>query len=259
MSLFDASANPPQPVSGASVTLAVGPRYGAGQYCTAVTDAAGMATCTVTPDTPGALMLTGVSSETAQFMDATCTTGFTVVAPLCPPTPVTGCQSPTPAKASLFLKAGTTAAKNQLSWQWSGVPVSVADFGDPTTSAYPATSTGYTLCVYDGAGLEMTAQMPAPRVCGTKPCWSPLGTLGFRYQDKTGTPDGVTKGLLKASPAGRGKILLKGKGLGLTLPVLPLSPPVRVQLQRSRGNGCWEATYDTAIKNTATAFKAKSE
>jgi hypothetical protein len=40
---------------------------------------------------------------------------------------------------------------------------------------------------------------------------------------------------------------------------LPLTTPVRVQLGRSDGDGCWEATYGTAKKNNASVFKAKSD
>ncbi len=57
-SLFDVSAEPATPIAGASVTLSL-----AGQSCTASTDAAGNASCQVTP--PGALGLDAVSAAYA--------------------------------------------------------------------------------------------------------------------------------------------------------------------------------------------------
>jgi len=42
----------------------------------------------------------------------------------------------------------------------------------------------------------------------------------------------------------------------LHCPTLPL--PVRAQLRHSSSGTWWEATYNTALKNTATDFKAKS-
>lgn len=96
-------------------------------------------------------------------------------------------------------------------------------------------------------------------MCGTTPCWKALGTVGFKYGDKAGTPDGLTKALLKAGGAGMGKIDVKGGGPNLHLPMLPLTTPVRVQLRQSSSSACWEATYSTATTNTASGFKAKSD
>jgi hypothetical protein len=105
----------------------------------------------------------------------------------------------------------------------------------------------------------MSAQVPAARTCGTKPCWKALGTLGFTYADNVGTPDGLTKVLLKAGSAGRGKIGVKGSGANLHLPTLPMTTPVRAQLRQDGSSACWEAAYSTATTNTASAFKAKSD
>jgi hypothetical protein len=96
-------------------------------------------------------------------------------------------------------------------------------------------------------------------MCGTTPCWRVLGTVGFMYADKVGTPDGLTKVLLKAGSAGSGKIGVKGSGANLRLPTLPLTTPVKVQLQQDDSSACWEATYSTATTNTGSSFKAKSD
>lgn len=51
---------------------------------------------------------------------------------------------------------------------------------------------------------------------------------------------------------------MKGKGIDLALPPLPLVPPITVRLVRSDSPACWEATYTTPIKNDAEQLKAKS-
>jgi len=249
VSLFDASDSPPAPVTGKTVTLAVGD-----QSCTAVTDATGLATCALTPDTPGLLTMSASFAGTAQLLGTACSTGFSVLIPLCSPTPATGCQEAATQKASLTLGKGTRSARNRVGWRWtSSGTVGVGDFGSPPTT------TDYVLCLYDTAGLEMTARVPADRRCGTRPCWTALGTLGFKYRDRAGIPDGVTQALLEAGSAGQARIAFKGKGASLPLPTLPLTTPVRVQLHQSSSSACWEATYSLASRNTTSAFKAKSD
>ena len=107
--------------------------------------------------------------------------------------------------------------------------------------------------------MREAAQAPADRMCGTKPCWKAFGTIGFKYGDKTGTPDGLTKGVLKGGAAGTAKIQVKGAGTNLHLPTLPLMTPVRVQLRQSSSSACWEANYSMATTNTGSVFKAKSD
>jgi hypothetical protein len=144
---------------------------------------------------------------------------------------------------------GSSASKNTLGWKWvSSQTVKLSDFGSPTTT------TDYVLCVYDGSGLKTTARVQADRMCGTKPCWKAVSTKGFKYTDKSGTPNGLT--VIKLMAGAPGKIGVKGKGANLPLPTLPLTTPVRVQLKRADTGGCWDATYSNAIKNTSTQFKA---
>ena len=64
---------------------------------------------------------------------------------------------------------------------------------------------------------------------------------------------------LKSGGAGKGKIGVKGGGANLHLPMLPLTTPVRVQLRRTDSNVCWDATYSTAVTNTVSEFKARSD
>jgi hypothetical protein len=166
----------------------------------------------------------------------------------CGSTPVTGCQPAAAKGASLALGNG------KASWKWkSSAAVAVSDFGNPLTT------TNYLLCVYDAAGEKLSASVPAEGMCGTKPCWTTVGSVGFKYVNKASTPDGITKVKLKAGDAEKAKIVVNGAGADLHLPALPLATPVKVQLRQDGSSTCWEATYSTAIQNTATGFKAKSD
>jgi hypothetical protein len=178
---------------------------------------------------------------------------YAVVDQACDSTPVSGCQPAVPQKAQLQLKKGKTSTANKLLWQWvSSGTVNLSDFGDPSTS------TSYLLCVYDATGALLRAEALAGGMCGTKPCWKASGKTGFTYTNKAGTPAGLTKVILKAGKPDHGKLQVKGAGTNLSFPTLPLTTPVRAQLRQSGSSICWEATYSTVSKNTATEFKAKS-
>jgi hypothetical protein len=52
---------------------------------------------------------------------------------------------------------------------------------------------------------------------------------------------------------------VKGRGRRLELPALPPpGPMVSVQLQATTGT-CWAADYSTAIRRTASLFKARDD
>jgi hypothetical protein len=174
------------------------------------------------------------------------TTTTTTLLP-CETAPATGCQDAASRRAHVEL------GKDKIAWRWiSSAAVATNDFGSPTTT------TDYVLCVYDLTGIRLTARVPPGRMCGNRPCWRRLSSTGFTYGDRAGTPEGMTKLVLRSGGAGKGRITVKGGGINLHLPTLPLTSPVRVQLRQS-SNACWEATYSTASKNTANKFKAKSD
>jgi hypothetical protein len=130
----------------------------------------------------------------------------------------------------------------------------MGDFGTP------ATTTDYRLCIYDASNLKMTAQAPAGGTCGTQPCWKPLGDVGFKYRDKSGGPGGLAKLLLRAGGPNQARIQANPpRGAVSSLPPLPLTTPVRVQLQQSGSSTCWEATYSNPAKDDSAQFKARSD
>ncbi|MDS4041860.1 MAG: protease pro-enzyme activation domain-containing protein [Candidatus Competibacter sp.] len=74
--LFDVSANPNAVIAGASIQFAVG-----GQTCNGITNASGIASCTVTLPTAGSFTLTANYAGTTQFVPASASQAFFVVAP----------------------------------------------------------------------------------------------------------------------------------------------------------------------------------
>jgi len=191
------------------------------------------------PTDPGCTTTTHTTTTTTS---STTTTTFG-----CPVSPVNGCQAAAATKGRLQL------GKGKFKYKWvNSATVATTDFGTPTST------TNYITCVYANGAKKMSMRSPAGGTCGTKPCWKTTGTTGFKYGDKDGTPDGVTKETLKSGTAGHGKVQVKGGGPNLVLPTLPLTTPVRVQVRQDSSNTCWEATFSTATQTTTT-FKAKSD
>ena len=58
---------------------------------------------------------------------------------------------------------------------------------------------------------------------------------------------------------GRARAVVKGRGERVAVPPLPLTPPVRVQLQAENGE-CWEAIFGDAgvRRNDATDFEGQA-
>jgi hypothetical protein len=175
---------------------------------------------------------------------------------ICGPAPQAGCRAPAvPQKGTVQLKDKTPDKKDGLNWKYiKGAATTLADFGTPLTS------TDYTLCVWDASGASqpiLLAHIPAGGTCGTKPCWKTIKG-GFKYNDKLLDPEGIQQLQLKSGPATKAKIIAKGKGVDLPMPMLPLTTAVTVQLRNDAGV-CWEAKYSVPTKNLADQFKAKAD
>ena len=85
---------------------------------------------------------------------------------------------------------------------------------------------------------------------------NPAGIL--QYKDKTGAAGGITKIKVKPSAVGKGQVQVKGKGLNLDDPAMPLTQPVTAQLQNSDGQ-CWGHQFSSPEKkNTLEQFKDKN-
>jgi hypothetical protein len=174
----------------------------------------------------------------------------------CPLAPLGGCD--TPGKSLLLIKdrdADGAGTKDKLIWKWlKGPPAMQADFGNPTATA------DYTLCIYAGAAPALVASIPGGDTCGG-PCWTTLGSKGYRRSDPAAGADGVTKIILKGGTSA--KVLAKGKGANLDIDAdtLPLgASPVVVQLSNGDNANCWQSTFPMgAVKaDGETLFRAKT-
>ncbi len=186
---------------------------------------------------------------------ATGGTGVFVLTQLCAAAPQAGCRMPLePNKSVLTLKDKSNNKQDSLVWKWlKGEATTLADFGDPLST------NGYWLCVYNGAAqLVLGVTAPAGGTCNGKPCWKATGTTGFKYKNKLRTPDGVDSVTLKAGVDGKAQAVVNARGIPFEIPTLPLTLPMRVQLQGQNGN-CWEATYSIARKNLPDTFDARAD
>jgi hypothetical protein len=139
--------------------------------------------------------------------------------------------------------------RDLVAWKWKAPGAIVV--GDPSAA------TELAFCVYDGSAAPqpiVSSLVEPGGTCGAKPCWAPNAT-GYKYVDKVGSPDGVTKVRLLTGTSGTAKIVLKGKGASLPPLQLPYATPVTVQLQASNGE-CWSAAYASPTISTAAQFKA---
>jgi hypothetical protein len=173
---------------------------------------------------------------------------ITVFYDLCADTPAGGCRT---AKKGVFIvkDKGPNSAKDKMIWKWiKGQSTFQTEFGNPTL----ANGASNALCVYSNGALNAEAVVQPST---TK--WKAISTKGWKYLDKPGTSDGITKIIQKGSTNDRSKILVKGKGAALPDIVPALTTPVEVQLVNSQSGICFTTTFNSAVKNVSGLFKAK--
>ena len=175
---------------------------------------------------------------------------------LCGAAPSGGCRGTAPLASQLQIKDVTPNSKDQFQFKWSqGDATTLAEFGDPLTTAT------YLVCIYDGSGNPqplLAAAAPAGGLCKKgKPCWK-AATTSYKYSDGLYTPDGLQGVQLKEGLVnGKAKIQVKGRGLNLLPPALPLTAPVTVQVHNTATSVCWDAVFTTLDPNQSDKLKAK--
>jgi hypothetical protein len=203
----------------------------------------------------GALITTQVMSSGSTPTTTTTSTTTTTLPPgSCSAVPLPDCRRPTePGASKLRLKDRTPDTRDAARWTWTrGEETSPGDLGDPRATS------GYALCLYDGAALRMTLRAPAGGTCRGRPCWKAGRDGGFTYGDKERASDGVKTVALEPDVDGKARARVVASGSSVPLPALAtLAFPLRVQLQ---GNGhCWEATFAMPRVHAAGEIRAMSD
>ncbi len=162
------------------------------------------------------------------------------------------------------LQLADADGNEKLVWKWARGSIDAGMLGAPDTDA----DADWALCVYSGAELAMSANLPAgPGTCGvTSSCWKVRpGRLSYKRTDAT--PDGVASAKVSAGRPGKDKLQMKGRYSVLAVPdpelpsqMFALDAPVVVQTINAAG-GCWGATFEAGdvSRNDPDSFKAKTQ
>ena len=153
------------------------------------------------------------------------------------------------------------ARGDSFAWRWTGGSVI-----PPTDFGRPDVDTGYAICVYSSpipgptpgtsiAPLVFAATVPGNPFCSKEPCWKSTRDGGWRYRDRVGFNDGVTRIDLTHDRDGDARIVVKSD----TAAVLPLPAAPIVQLQATNG-ACWAEFFrpDEVLRNDFERFRARS-
>lgn len=168
------------------------------------------------------------------------------------PTPLGSCI--VAEQSSFSIVRGTTAAKDKISWTWKDAVNDVYDFRDPVIAG-----TGHTLCIFDGAGALMQAEIPPGGLCnGDDRCWKTnVYKDYYKFKDKSLAHGGIEQLTLDED----GAFKLKGTGVNVPDYSPVLVDPVRVQLIKHDGptDACFESVYtgNDFGKSTVKGFKGK--
>jgi hypothetical protein len=165
-------------------------------------------------------------------------------------TPAPVCRGAEPGAAVFQLADRSPGARDKLTWRWKrGAETLPGALGDPTAT------TRYTLCAYDASAS------PQPLLRSVVPPggrWGEAAGSGFRYRDPAASAGGIRTMKLVPGSTGSARVIVRGKGAALSMPSLPLTPPVTVQL-RNDADECWGATYTAPGRNDGEGFTGRSD
>lgn len=176
-------------------------------------------------------------------------------APICGPTPASGCAS-APRGSLAVYQSPTNPNRRSLAWQWWTGDASVSDFSNPIDG-----SASYTLCVYDFASgsPNLSVQLSPP----SGALWRSVRGHTYRYGDRTGSVQGIRRIVLQGKGVGKGKVTVFASGSALPLPgpasptqYFAADPQVLVQLLRNGGT-CWESSFTAWTRNNGERYRAR--
>lgn len=145
------------------------------------------------------------------------------------------------------------AVSGAFEWRGTGGPTSVLpDFGSPQST------TGYSICAWDGERLVVAADIPAAADCGGASCWSARGASGVRYRETA--PGAGQLSSLDLQGSAKPKTKLKAKGLLAAGAALPVTGRLTLQFLRDDSPLCFEGAVPLASlkTNSADAVQAKA-
>jgi cysteine-rich repeat protein len=164
--------------------------------------------------------------------------------------PRTGCRAA--GTSRLFLDDEPDHSRDTLVWKWlHGEATSAGEFGDPTST------TGYGLCVYEGASGSFVTGVAVP-ADGVKWTATPRG---FAYHDAAGSADGVRSIRLSGGTARAAKAVVRAGGASLPHMWLgSLGAPLTAQLINTDDATCWGGVYENfeAIGSSDGADRVKA-
>ena len=121
----------------------------------------------------------------------------------CPDRPRGGCED-SPRSSRLIVENHRDNQSDLHVWRWTGPLLGPADIGSPTTSAR------YSLCVYDTFEESTFRLMSLPVEPGSS--WRHGKPEIWQYTAARNGAAGVSRVLLKASPAGKSRIRFRAEG-----------------------------------------------
>lgn len=195
-------------------------------------------------------------STTTNTTNTTTTTTTLAPVPLCGAAPSGACISG--AKTAYQHKNDADDSKDSIKAKVTkGDAFAQADLGNP------ASTTRYSLCVYDETGdvPALVGELVVP--AGGR--WLDKSPKGWAYKDKLGSDDGVTQIQLKPGDAGKAKMQLKSNGATPSWPapvdagqIYSLASAVTVQLVNDATATCWSMSFTAAQtkKNDGKQYKA---
>jgi hypothetical protein len=162
----------------------------------------------------------------------------------------------------LIRRSGGFGIDDRLEYDWlRGNFIALRDFGDP------GLFTTYSICLYDTVAGEPALigqwTIPPGPDCPADGCWRTVIDRGFQYRDVLGTRDGIREIDLFAGLPGRASIAVRGSGVNVNVPALPLEqdPTVIVQVKNDFEAGkCWEERFSGRPEdNDETKFLAAGD
>jgi polyhydroxybutyrate depolymerase len=144
------------------------------------------------------------------------------------------------------------AESGTFDWRGTvGPSTTLGDFGSPQTT------TGYSVCAWDGDVPVLAVDVPEASTCGAAACWSAQGSTGLRYRDGEAVAGEIAAVDLKASSKGKTKLTVKGPVAGAV--ALPLGGRLTVQLLREDSELCWEGAVPLSSLRTNEASEARGK